>query len=199
MVISIFRLALCLFLSINFGLTAAVTAVHADQPAAKHLNGTKEHQKLEKAIFAAGCFWKVQHVFSKVPGVVRTRAGYSGGKPVNPTYKEVCTDKTGHAEVVQVEFDPAKVTYAKLLETFFTMHNPTTLNSQGPDFGTQYRSAIFCTTPQQTAEATAFKDKLESEHKFKSPIVTVIQSAGPFYDAEDYHQDYFNKHGVSCD
>lgn len=154
---------------------------------------------LEKAYFAAGCFWKVQYVFSKVPGVVRTRVGYSGGATSNPTYRQVCSDKTGHAETVQVEFDPSKISYHKLLEVFWSNHNPTTMNRQGPDVGTQYRSAVFYTTPQQKQVAISYKDELNNAHKFKQPIVTTIQEAGPFYDAEEYHQDYFQKHGMVCE
>ena len=155
--------------------------------------------KTEKAYFAAGCFWKVQYIFSKVPGVIKTRAGYTGGNKPNPSYKEVCNDNTGHAETVQVEYDPTKVSYKKLLQIFWSNHDPTTPNRQGPDFGTQYRSVVFYTNPEQKREAIAFKDELEKEHKFRSKIVTTIQEAAPFYDAEEYHQDYFAKHGQSCD
>ncbi len=155
--------------------------------------------KMEKAYFGAGCFWKVQYVFSKVPGVIKTRVGYTGGSTDNPTYKEVCSNSTGHAETVQVEYDPAKVSYQKLLTVFFANHDPTTLNRQGPDHGTQYRSVIFCTNAQQKKEALAYKEQLTKDHKFKSPIVTVIQDATPFFDAEEYHQDYFIKHGASCE
>lgn len=154
---------------------------------------------MEKAYFAAGCFWKVQFVFSKIPGVLRTRAGYMGGHKDKPLYKEVCSDKTGHAETVQVEYDPSKVSFHKLLETFFSKHDPTTLNRQGPDHGTQYRSAIFCTNAEQKKEATEYKDALNKSHKFGSPIVTTIEDAGQFFDAEEYHQDYFIKHGAVCD
>jgi len=157
-----------------------------------------EQNKLEKAYFAAGCFWKVQYVFSKVPGVVSTRVGYSGGQTNDPSYKEVCTDTTGHAETVQVEFDPSKVTYRHLLEVFWANHNPTTLNRQGPDIGSQYRSAIFYTSAQQQQEALQYKAELEKSQHFKSPIVTLIEPAKPFYDGEDYHQDYYKKHGAVC-
>lgn len=154
--------------------------------------------KLEQAIFAAGCFWKVQYVFSKVPGVVKTRVGYTGGKPASPSYEQVCTDKTGHAEAVLVEYDPAKVSYHQLLEIFWTNHDPTTLNRQGPDHGTQYRSVVFYTNPKQMKEATKFKQELNQAHKFKTPIVTSIEPAGKFYDAEEYHQNYYAKHGQAC-
>lgn len=155
-------------------------------------------QKTERAIFAAGCFWKVQYVFSKVPGVVGTRVGYSGGHLANPSYEQVCTDKTGHAEVVLVEYDPVKTSYQQLLEAFFASHDPTTLNRQGPDTGTQYRSAIFYTTPDQRDLAMIYKRQLEASRRFHSPIVTSIEAAGPFYDAEEYHQDYYKKHGAVC-
>ncbi len=159
----------------------------------------KGNKTMEKAYFAAGCFWKVQYVFSKVPGVVSTSAGYAGGHTDNPSYKQVCSDKTGHAETVQVEYDPAKVSYRKLLEVFFSNHNPTTLNRQGPDFGSQYRSAIFYATEKQKQEAIAYKDELSKAHRFSSPIVTLIEPAGAFFPAEEYHQDYFKKHGAVCD
>lgn len=160
--------------------------------------GTSNAQKVERAIFGMGCFWKSQHVFSKVPGVLKTRVGYTGGKPANPSYEQVCSHSTGHAEVVEVEFDPKKVTYEKLLEIFFANHDPTTLNRQGPDFGDQYRSAIFYTSPQQLDEAIKYRKQLSDAHKFRSPIVTDIKPAAPFYSAEDYHQDYFKKHGAAC-
>lgn len=155
-------------------------------------------QKLERAVFALGCFWKSQHVFSKVPGVVRTRVGYSGGKPANPSYEQVCTHTTGHAEVVEVEFDPKKVSYEQLLKIFWSNHDPTTLNRQGVDIGDQYRSAVFYTTPEQLLEAIKVRKELTDAHKYMRPIVTDIKPAGPFYPAEDYHQDYFKKHGAAC-
>jgi peptide-methionine (S)-S-oxide reductase len=150
-------------------------------------------------MFASGCFWKTQYVFSKVPGVVRSRAGYSGGTLKNPKYEQVCSNLTGHAETVSVDYDPAKTNYQKLLEVFFSKHDPTTLNRQGPDIGTQYRSVIFYTSPKQKELALAYKEKLEQSHKFGGQIVTQILPAGPFYDADDYHQNYFDKHGMVCD
>ncbi len=168
------------------------------QAAEIHSAKSSAGPKLERAMFAAGCFWKVQYVFSKARGVSRTRVGYSGGGPANPTYEQVCTDKTGHAEVVLVEYDPAKTSYQKLLEVFFANHDPTTLNRQGPDFGEQYRSAIFYMTPQQRELALAYKQQLQQSHRFRAPIVTVIEAASPFYDAEEYHQDYYAKHGAVC-
>lgn len=155
-------------------------------------------KKLEEAMFAAGCFWKVQYVFSKVPGVVRTTVGYSGGKTLNPSYKEVCGDKTGHAETVLVEYDPEKVTYKQLLRTFWTNHDPTTMNRQGPDVGTQYRSVVFYTNEAQHQDALAVRAELDKARKFGAPIVTSIEPAGKFYKGEDYHQNYFEKHGMVC-
>jgi len=147
------------------------------------------------ATFAAGCFWGVEATFRKVPGVIDTAVGYSGGHTENPTYEQVCTDRTGHAEVVQVEYDPDKVTYEQLLDVFFNCHNPTTLNRQGPDVGTQYRSAIFYHTPEQQQAAIAAKAALDASGKFGRPIVTLIEPAGPFYRAEEYHQRYLEKTG----
>lgn len=154
---------------------------------------------MQKAVFAAGCFWGVEAAFRDVPGVVSTRVGYAGGTTKNPTYKDVCSDKTGHAEAVEVTFDPAKVSYEKLLDVFWKMHNPTTLNRQGPDHGTQYRSAVFYQDEAQKAAAEASKARLEKSGKYRRPIVTEITAAGPFWQAEDYHQQYFEKRGgASC-
>lgn len=154
---------------------------------------------MEKATFAAGCFWGVEATFRKIPGVKETAVGYIGGQTDNPTYKEVCTDRTGHAEAVQVEFDPAVVHYEQLLDVFWDCHDPTTLNRQGPDIGTQYRSAIFTHSPEQEAMATASKEKLESQKRFRRPITTEITPARTFYRAEEYHQQYLEKRGrTSC-
>jgi peptide-methionine (S)-S-oxide reductase len=154
---------------------------------------------IEKATFGAGCFWGVEAEFRKVPGVTATAVGYSGGHTKNPTYKEVCTDSTGHAEVVQVEFDPQKVAYERLLDVFWNNHNPTQLNYQGVDVGTQYRSAIFFHTPEQREKAVASKSAQEKSGKYKKPIVTEITPAGEFYRAEEYHQQYLEKRGLaSC-
>lgn len=154
---------------------------------------------MEKATFGAGCFWGVQAAFDRLSGVIETLVGYEGGTLDNPTYRDVCTDRTGHAEVVQVTFDPAKVTYQKLLDTFFSEHNPTQLNRQGPDHGTQYRSAIFYHSPEQQQAATATIERLTAEHKFSKPIVTQVVPAAPFWPAEEYHQKYLEKRGaVSC-
>ena len=154
---------------------------------------------MAKAIFAAGCFWGVEATFRQLPGVLSTRVGYIGGQTENPTYKQVCTDGTGHAEAVEIEYDPAKLSYDKLLEVFWENHDPTQLNRQGPDWGTQYRSAIFFTSPEQEAAAKASKEALESSHRFSKKIVTQIVPAATFYEAEEYHQQYLEKKGLaSC-
>ena len=153
----------------------------------------------EKALFGAGCFWGVEAAFRAVPGVVATTVGYSGGNFPDATYKDVCSGRTGHAEVVLVEFDPAKVTYDHLLNTFWESHDPTQLNRQGPDYGTQYRTAIFYFSLQQEAAARASKQRLEASGKFRRPIVTEIKPASDFWRAEDYHQQYLEKRGIaSC-
>jgi peptide-methionine (S)-S-oxide reductase len=153
----------------------------------------------EIATFGAGCFWGVEAAFSRVPGVIEAVSGYSGGHKENPTYKEVCTDETGHAEVVQVTYDSSKVSFERLLEVFWGMHDPTQVNRQGPDFGSQYRTAIFFHTPEQEASAKKVKAVLNASGKFKRPIATEITAAGPFYRAEEYHQKYLEKRGAtSC-
>ena len=153
----------------------------------------------EIATFAAGCFWGVEAKFRMVPGVEDAIVGYGGGKTENPTYKEVCTDRTGHAEVVQVTFDPNKVSYETLVEAFWHMHDPTQVDRQGPDFGTQYRSAIFFHTPEQEAAAKKSKAALNASRKFSKPIATEVTPAGPFWKAEEYHQRYLEKRGAaSC-
>ena len=149
----------------------------------------------EIATFAAGCFWGVEAAFQRVPGVIDTAVGYSGGETANPTYKDVCTDETGHAEVVQVTFDPAKVSYEQLLDAFWKAHDPTQVNRQGPDFGTQYRTAIFFHSPEQEAAAKKSRAALEAGGKFKRPIATEITPASVFYRAEEYHQKYLQKRG----
>ena len=154
---------------------------------------------MERAIFGAGCFWGVENAFRQVEGVAETAVGYAGGTVENPSYEQVCTDRTGHAEVVQVTFDPAKVSYEQLLEVFWNCHDPTAVNRQGPDIGKQYRSAIFYLTPEQEAAARASKERLESSGKFSRPIATEITPAEPFYRAEEYHQQYYEKRGItSC-
>lgn len=149
----------------------------------------------EIATFGAGCFWGVEAAFRRVPGVIEAISGYSGGHKKDPTYKDVCTDQTGHAEVVQVTFDPSKVSYEQLLEMFWKMHDPTQVNRQGPDFGTQYRTAIFYHTPEQQAKALKSKDALEASGKLRRPVATEITAAGPFWRAEEYHQRYLEKRG----
>lgn len=154
---------------------------------------------MAKATFAAGCFWGVEEAFRRVKGVTSTTVGYTGGTKKNPSYEDVCTDETGHAEAIEVEFDPAKVSYEDLLAIFWKAHDPTTLNKQGPDVGTQYRSAIFFHDSNQEAAARASKEALQEAGKFKRPIVTEITAASEFYRAEDYHQQYFEKRGIkSC-
>ena len=149
---------------------------------------------MENAIFAAGCFWGVESAFGKVRGVKSTSVGYSGGKTENPTYEEVCSGRTGHAEVVEIVFDPAQVSYRELLEVFWSIHDPTTLNRQGPDIGTQYRSAVFFLDEAQKAAAEASKEELDQSGRFHARVVTEIASASGYYPAEDYHQQYFEKH-----
>ena len=154
---------------------------------------------MQKATFAAGCFWGVEATFRQIPGVISTRVGYIGGKTENPTYKEVCTDRTGHAEAVEVKFDPTKVAYNDLLQVFWENHDPTQVNRQGPDWGTQYRTAIFYHSPEQQAQAEASKQTLEKSHRYAKPIATQIVPAVTFYPAEDYHQQYLEKRGLaSC-
>lgn len=153
---------------------------------------------MERAIFAAGCFWHVEDAFARVKGVVSTRAGYTGGHTANPTYREVCSDKTGHAESVEVEFDPSAVTYDQLLEVFWNMHDPTTVNRQGPDVGSQYRSAVFYLSPEQKDAALRSRDREQASARYAGRrIVTEIVQAGVFYPAEEYHQKYFQKTGRS--
>lgn len=155
--------------------------------------------KLENATFGAGCFWGVEAVFQKINGVKSTEVGYSGGATENPGYEEVCTDKTGHAEVVRVEYDPAEVSYEELMNVFWENHDPTTLNRQGPDVGTQYRSVIFYHTPEQRELAEKSRAEQERSGKYNAPIVTEIKPAPSFYRAEDYHQRYLEKRGLgSC-
>lgn len=150
---------------------------------------------VQKATFGAGCFWGVEAAFRELKGVVSTSVGYMGGTLENPTYEDVCTDKTGHAEVVEVLYDPAQVSYEDLLEVFWKIHDPTTLNRQGPDRGTQYRSVIFYHTPDQEAATRASKERLQQSGRFKRDIVTQIEPAPWFWRAEEYHQQYYEKTG----
>jgi peptide-methionine (S)-S-oxide reductase len=154
---------------------------------------------MAKATFAAGCFWGVEEAFRRTKGVVSTTVGYTGGTMKNPSYEDVCSGRTGHAEAVQVEFDPTQVSYPELLAVFWKSHDPTTLNRQGPDVGAQYRSAIFFQDFDQEAAARSSKGALENAGAFRRPIVTEITPASEFYRAEDYHQQYFEKRGIkSC-
>lgn len=149
-----------------------------------------------KATFGAGCFWHVEDLLSKTKGVKSTKVGYTGGQLPNPTYEEVCTDRTGHAEAVEVEYDPDEISYQELLDVFWNNHNPTTLNRQGPDVGIQYRSAIFYHNDEQKETAEKSKENLEKSGRFDNPVVTEIVPAPTFYKAEEYHQKYFQKNGL---
>ncbi len=154
---------------------------------------------MEKATFGAGCFWGVEVRFGQIPGVLDTAVGYEGGALKNPTYKDVCTDRTGHAEVVELTFDPAQVSFRTIVEEFFALHDPTQLNRQGPDWGNQYRSVIFFHSPEQEATARAVIEELTAAKRFRKPIVTQILPAETFWKAEEYHQKYLEKRGaVSC-
>jgi methionine-S-sulfoxide reductase len=148
-----------------------------------------------KATFAAGCFWGVEAFFKKLPGVIDTEVGYIGGHTKNPTYEEVCRTDSGHAEAIEIEFDPDSISFTELLESFFKMHDPTQLNRQGPDVGDQYRSAIFYHSDEQKQEAEQYMAKLTAENRFSKPVVTRLELATTFFTAEDYHQDYLDKGG----
>ena len=152
---------------------------------------------MAKATFAAGCFWGVEATFRQLPGVISTRVGYTGGKTESPTYQQVCTDMTGHAEAVEIEYDPAKISYDKLVDVFWENHDPTQLNRQGPDWGSQYRSAIFFHSPEQEKAALNSKKTREKSGLYRSKIVTQIVPAVAFYPAEDYHQQYLEKRGLA--
>ena len=153
---------------------------------------------MEKATFGAGCFWHVEEAFHHLKGVTSTTVGYMGGTLKNPTYEDVCTDKTGHAEVLEVTYDPAKISYNDLLSVFWDIHDPTTKNRQGPDVGTQYRSVIFYHTLEQKTAAEKSKGNLEQSRKYKKKIITEITKATTFYPAEEYHQQYLAKHGLAA-
>jgi peptide-methionine (S)-S-oxide reductase len=154
---------------------------------------------MEKATFGAGCFWGVEARFQQVPGVIETAVGYEGGSLDKPTYKDVCTDRTGHAEVVEVTFDPQQVSYKALLDLFFGLHDPTQVNRQGPDWGTQYRTVIFFHSPEQEAASRDAIARLDASDQFAKPIATQVVPAGMFWRAEEYHQKYLEKRGaVSC-
>jgi len=151
----------------------------------------------EFATLAAGCFWGVEAAFRQLRGVIGTRVGYTGGNLKKPTYEQVCTDRTGHAEAIEIEFNPELITYDQLLEAFWGLHDPTQLNRQGPDWGSQYRSAIFAHSDAQRQMAEASKTRLEQSGRFSRPVVTQIEPAGEFYPAEEYHQQYLEKRGQS--
>lgn len=154
-----------------------------------------QSKKLQKATFGMGCFWCTEALFQRLNGVVTVKSGYEGGDIPNPTYEEVCTGTTNHAEVIEITYDPAKISYDELLEVFWKSHDPTTLNRQGADVGTQYRSVIFYHTEEQKAIAAKYKAELNKTNAFNKPVVTSIVKAEPFYVAENYHQDYFIKNG----
>ncbi len=153
---------------------------------------------MAEAMFGAGCFWGVETAFRKLPGVTDVTVGYSGGTVANPTYEQVCSKTTGHAEVVRVEYDPQRITYEQLLDRFWEIHDPTQVNRQGPDIGTQYRSAIFYYSPEQEAAARRSKEALEQSGRLRRPVATEITAAGPFYRGEEYHQRYFEKRGLAA-
>ena len=154
---------------------------------------------MAKATFAAGCFWGVEARFAQLPGVIATAVGYEGGTLDRPSYQDVCTDRTGHAEAVEIDYDPDTISYEQLLEAFFALHDPTQMNRQGPDWGTQYRSAIFFHSPEQELAAKAFIMRLTTERRFAKPIVTQVVPAQTFWRAEEYHQRYLEKRGAaSC-
>ena len=188
------------YIAAILGVLALGAFVYA-QVAGKNVN--KEPSNIsamhtEKATFAAGCFWGVQAKFDEIKGVVKSTVGYTGGTLKNPTYEQVCSHATGHAEAVELEFDPAVVSYDQLLQAFWSIHDPTQVNRQGPDVGSNYRSAIFYHSPEQKAEAAASKLKMNTEGGFKGTIATEIVPASEFYPAEDYHQHYAKKHGMMC-
>jgi methionine-S-sulfoxide reductase len=177
--------------TLNCMASSSQTAVKV--PAATPIAATQTATQTETAVFAAGCFWGTEEFFRKIPGVTATRVGYAGGTKKNPHYEEVRSGETGHAESVEVKFDPKKVSYEKLLDSFFKMHDPTTLNRQGNDWGTQYRSAIFYMNDKQKSEAENFKAKVEKSGAWKEPITTEIKKEDQFYPAEDYHQKFLVK------
>jgi peptide-methionine (S)-S-oxide reductase len=158
-------------------------------------NADAQKNKLQKATFGMGCFWCTEAVFQRLNGVTNVKSGYEGGNTVNPTYEEICTGTTNHAEVIEMEYDPAKISYDELLEIFWKTHDPTTLNRQGADVGTQYRSVIFYHSDEQKEIAEKYKEALNKENAFGKPVVTSIDKAETFYVAENYHQDYYFKNG----
>jgi peptide-methionine (S)-S-oxide reductase len=192
-------LAICLALVSGCPESGEVGTMNDSKETTRPVGKANVPEGCEVATFAAGCFWGVEAAFRQVKGVVDTCVGYTGGSVANPTYKLVCTGRTGHAEAVQIVYDPSVVTYQELLDVFWNCHDPTTPNRQGPDVGTQYRSAIFYHTPEQESAAKASKERLERSGRFKRPIVTQIVPEAELYRAEEYHQRYLEKHGqVSC-
>jgi peptide-methionine (S)-S-oxide reductase len=187
---NLFRLFLPLSLAFLLSATVACAATQGPIPSPKLDAPLAASPSRETAVFAGGCFWGTQAVFERVKGVIKTTAGYSGGSAATATYDQVTTETTGHAESVQVVYDPSKLTYGELLRVFFTIHDPTTLNRQGNDMGTSYRSAIFYATPEQQRVAEAYIAQLTAEHVFKQPIVTQVVALRGFYAGEEYHQDY---------
>ncbi len=183
----------------GIGLTLSACEAQTNQKKRVIEKETKEQinmdstSNLEQAIFGAGCFWCVEAVFQRVPGVLKVESGYSGGSIKNPTYREICSGLTGHAEVCRISFDPSKVSFETLLSVFWQTHDPTTLNRQGADVGTQYRSAVFYTNEAQKTSAEKFKADLDNSGAFKDPIVTEISALQNYYPAEDYHQNYYNQ------
>lgn len=175
---------------------ADILNLAASDPKRAQPRGERIMPETQKATFAAGCFWGVEETFRRQPGVINTQVGYTGGHTENPDYKQVCTGLTGHAEAVEVEFDPAQTSFGALLNVFWGAHDPTQVNRQGPDHGTQYRSAIFFHNPDQQEEADAARESLTRAGKFPRPIATQIVAAGPFWRAEEYHQRYLQKRGV---
>lgn len=188
---------IALMLLLAVAVSAAVLAgCRGDEArAAAHAQAAEEAHEMALATFGAGCFWGVEEAFRQVEGVTDTAVGYMGGTLDSPTYEQVCTGKTGHTEVVQVEYDPVRVSYEDLLDVFFRIHDPTQVNRQGPDIGWQYRSVIFYHTPEQAETAQAVKDELEAAKRFRQPIATTIESARTFWRAEEYHQQYYAKRG----
>ena len=182
------------------GLRYCVNSVSLEfNPAGEVARSTTRLARLEKATFAAGCFWGVEEAFRQAKGVLETKVGYTGGRFQEPTYEDVCSDKTGHAEAVEVTYDSSQVTFGQLLDLFWSIHDPTTMNRQGPDVGTQYRSAIFFHSPEQEAQAREAVGRLNSSGKFARPVVTEIVPAAEFWPAEEYHQKYYEKKGIkSC-
>jgi len=175
----------------------SVKILHSPIGCGEPAKASSSTMETKKATFGAGCFWGVEETFRRLKGVISTAVGYSGGTTQNPTYEDVCTDRTGHAEVVQVEYDPARISYRDLLDIFWANHDPTTPNRQGPDVGAQYRSVIFYHSPEQKAEAENSKKNLEKTGKFRRAIVTQIEPASDFFRAEEYHQRYLEKRGAS--